>query len=380
MKQTIDFFIELVNYRRFLSLTLLISIIISIIIVFIIPISYTANIAIVPPEGSKQSLLSSLTSISKLSSGMNLGGFSAMTVDLYSDLLRSDIVIDSIIIKHNLIEKWGLKSMLLTRKKLKKSTKLNITTSEILCLSYTNTDPKFAAEICDDYIVYLNKAMSYLDKLKLKSQLGMLNELYEEQINVVEKLNNEYILWQKQTNVETLENSAMQKNSAITMLYSKLAEEQMDYFMFKQDHSKESKTLKTQIELIKSIQNAIDSTLLKVQSDPIDVVKYYQIRAELESAIIMKEEILSRVNYIKSEISSSGNKIYTLGNASIPDIKSFPPRKIIVIIVVLLVLLIDILIIGIRYYLKTSLTEEQRTVFSNNVKKIFNDPFQTRKH
>ena len=197
---------------------------------------------------------------------------------------------------------------------------------------------------------------------------------------VVEKLNNEYILWQKQTNVETLENSAMQKNSAITMLYSKLAEEQMDYFMFKQDHSKESKTLKTQIELIKSIQNAIDSTLLKVQSDPIDVVKYYQIRAELESAIIMKEEILSRVNYIKSEISSSGNKIYTLGNASIPDINSFPPRKIIVIIVVLLVLLIDILIIGIRYYLKTSLTEEQRTVFSNNVKKIFNDPFQTRKH
>ncbi|MCK4524593.1 hypothetical protein KAU15_06670 [candidate division WOR-3 bacterium] len=380
MKQTIDFFIELVKYRRFLSLTLLISMVISIIIVFIIPVSYTANVAIVPPEGSKQSLLSSLTSISKLSSGMNLGGFSAMTVDLYSDLLRSDIVVDSIIIERNLMEQWGLKSILLTRKKLKRSTKLNITTSEMLCLSYTNTDPEFAALICDDYIMYLNKAMSYLDKLKLKNQLEMLNELYEEQINVVEKLNNEYILWQKKTNVESLENSAMQKNSAITMLYSKLAEEQLDYFMFKQDHPKESKTLKTQIALIKSIQNAIDETLLKIQSNPIDVVKYNQIMVELESAVIMKEEILGRINYVKSEISSTGNKIYTLGNANIPDIKSFPPRKSIVIIVILLILMLDILIIGIRYYLKTSLTEEQRNTLSNSMKKVFNDPFQTRKH
>lgn len=380
MKQTIDFFIELVKYRRFLSLTLLITIIISIIIVFIIPISYTANVAIVPPEGSKQSLLSSLSSISKLSSGMNLGGFSAMTVDLYSDLLRSDIILDSIIAKHNLTEKWGSKSILLTRKKLKRSTKLNITTSEMLCLSYTNTDPEFAALICDDYIIYLNKAMSYLDKLKLENQLKMLNELYKEQINVVETLKNEYILWQKKTKIGTMENSERLINSSLVALYSKLAEEQLDYFMFKQDHPKESKTLKTQMGLINSIQQAIDSTNARVQDNPVDVAKYIQIRIELNSSVIMKEEILGRINYVKSEISSTGNKIYTLGNASVPDIKSFPPRKIIVIIIILLVLIIDILIIGIRYYLKTSLTKEQRTVFSKSIKKVFNDPFQTRKH
>ena len=380
MKQTIDFLIELIKYRRIILITLILSTIISVVTVFLIPIVYTASIAIVPPQDSKQSLLGSLTSISKLSSDLNISGFGAMTVDIYSDMLRSDLVTDGIINKYHLQDKWGTKSMIHTRRKLKEKTKINITTSEMLALSVSDNDPEFAAQLCDDFIYYLDKAMRYLDKTKLTDQLTTMNNLLDVQETVLNDKNAQLITWQIRNGTELLENSSMQKNPAITMLYSKLAEEQLDYYLFKQDHPNDSKTLDNQREIIKSIEKSIDSTLFIVRKAPKEVVEYLTLRAEIESAIIMKQEILSRINYVKSQINSNQKIVYTLGDANVPDLKSFPPRKVIVIIVFILVLMIDVLIIGIKYYFKNNLSESENNILISNLKKVINDPFQIRKN
>lgn len=379
MKQTIDFLLELINHRRFILLTLIISAVIAVVAVFLIPVSYTASIAIVPPSDSKQSLLGSLTSISKLSSDLNIGGFGAMTVDLYSDMLKSDLVTDSIIIKHDLQSKWATKSMIHTRRKLKKKLMINITTSEMLALSVTDHNPQFAAQLCNDFVEYLDKALRYVDRGKLKDQLITMENLLAEQEDEIEQKNIQFINWQKRNGIDMLENASMQKNPALTMLYSKLAEEQLDYYLIKMDYPDDSRTLENQRLMIESIEQSIDSTLQMVKNEPREVVEYLKLRAEMESSIIMREEIAGRVNYIKSELESKENKIYTLGKASVPDLKSFPPRKVIVIVIFLLVLLIDIMIVGIKYYFRNNFTNDEQHTLKNNIKKVFNDPFQTRK-
>ncbi|MDY6786901.1 MAG: Wzz/FepE/Etk N-terminal domain-containing protein [candidate division WOR-3 bacterium] len=379
MKQTLEFLVELIKHRRFVLLSLIISSIIAIIIVFIVPVSYTSSVAIVPPRDSKQSLIGSLTSISKMSSSLNLGGFSAMTVDLYSDVLTSDLVTDSIVSKHNLSKQWGIKSIVQTKRKLKKKTKVNITTSQMLTISVTDSDPEFAAELCNDYVLYLNKAMNYIDKNKLRSQLKTINNLLAYQESHLNELKNQLIAWQNKNNSELLESSSMQKNPAITMLYSKLAEEQLDYYMFKRDHADDSKTLQKQRELIRSIRQSIDSTLNIVNKEPGEVADYIRLKAEFEAAIIMKEEILGRIKYVKGDLNADEIAIYTLGPAGIPDIKSFPPRKIIVIIVFLLVLMTDILILGIKYYFERNYSDKQKEELKESIKRIFNDPFQLKK-
>lgn len=383
MKQTMDFIIELIKHRRFILVSLIISSVIAIIMVFVVPVSYTASIAVVPPEDSKQSLLGSLSEISKLSSAGLSGGFMAMTVDLYSDVLGSDIVTDSIINKHDLMNKWGIDSRIQTRKKLKKKTHINITNSQMLTIAVTDKNPDFAAQICNDYVYYLDMAMIYIDNNKTRDQLNSMNKLLEEEREYLKDRKEALINWQRKNGKTPQDLESL--NPALAILYSKLAEEQLDYYIYKREHSSSSKTLEKQRRLIESIEHTIDSTISKLkvhandQISPEEAAKYLIIRSELQSAIETNLVIERRIKQIKSEILGDNTQIYTLGVASIPDMKSFPPRKIIVIIVFLLVLITDILIFGIKYYFERNYSDKQREVLKESIKRIFNDPFQLKK-
>ena len=379
MKQTLDFILEMVRYRRFLYITLIAATIISIIIVFIIPVLYTASITIVPPDDSQQSLLGSLTSISKQATGMNIGGLGSMTVDLYSDVLRSELVLDSMIEKHNLMEKWGQKSIIFTRKMLKRNTKLYISTSEMLIISFTDHDPEFAASICNDYVYYLNKSLAQLDSIKMTKQITMMQDMLASQNREIEQLKDRYIKWQKENKSEGLETSSLHKTPALNLLYTKLAEEQLNYYLFEDEYNENSKTMVNQRQLIASIKQTIDSTLALMNQDPGSVAAYRELQYSIEAAVLMKMEIENRIKYSQGELKSVDKKIYTLGESQVPDFKSYPPKKIIVILVILIVFLIDILYIGIKYYTRKNIPQDYRKQFSNDFKKVFNDPFQTRK-
>lgn len=379
MKQTLDFILEMVRYRRFLYITLIAATIISIIIVFIIPVLYTASITIVPPDDSQQSLLGSLTSISKQATGMNIGGLGSMTVDLYSDVLRSELVLDSMIEKHNLMEKWGQKSIIFTRKMLKRNTKLYISTSEMLIISFTDHDPEFAASICNDYVYYLNKSLAQLDSIKMTKQITMMQDMLASQNREIEQLKDRYIKWQKENKSEGLETSSLHKTPALNLLYTKLAEEQLNYYLFEDEYNENSKTMVNQRQLIASIKQTIDSTLALMNQDPGSVAAYRELQYSIETAVLMKMEIENRIKYSQGELKSVDKKIYTLGESQVPDFKSYPPKKIIVILVILIVFLIDILYIGIKYYTRKNIPQDYRKQFSNDFKKVFNDPFQTRK-
>jgi hypothetical protein len=65
--------------------------------------------------------------------------------------------------------------------------------------------------------------------------------------------------------------------------------------------------------------------------------------------------------------------------ATVPTLKSFPPRKEIVIISFLLIFVLEILFLGIKYYLETNLEDKERKEFYKYLKLVFYDPFQKRK-
>lgn len=373
MKNFMQFVFFLIEKRRTILISLLLSIIISSIVVSIIPVSYTASVSIIPPQGSKQSLLSSLTSLSNITSSFE--SFSSASVDFYSDVLRSNAVIDSIIVVNDLQNKWKIKAIEFARIRIKKQTRQNISASEMLTLSFTDTSPAFAAKICGDYIKYLKQTMNKVNIEKQEDQLRIFDFLYNEQVKSIDKLSKELESWQRRNKSMGLEFSNVQKNPALSSLYMNLIDEKLKYYMLS-ENSNDKSVLENQKKKLDKLNRSVDSVTFSLSEKPEEVVEYMKLKTDIEVALMVKNEMMNKINLIKSNFITGSSGVFLLDSPQEPEIKSFPPRKEIVITVFLLVLLLDIIILAFVYYLKQNFTLDEIQTASLNFKKIYHDPFQ----
>lgn len=381
MKNAFDFLYEILRHRKFILLSLIICTGIAIAVVFIIPVQYTASVSIAPPEGSRQNLLTSLTSMTGISSGLSdIGGFSAVNVDFYSDVLKSNAVLDSIIYKYDLLAKFKTKTIEQTRLKLKKKTRQYISASEVLFLYVTDEDPEFSAQLCKDYVYYLEQIIIKLNDEKLQQQLLSSKFLLETQQGIIDNISSQMIEWQNKNNSIGIEYSSLQRNPSISALYANLVDEKQQYYTLKETLSDTSFSVRERAKKIKNIEHSIDSIISSISERPEEVVKYIKLKSDMEIALVIRQELLNKINLNESLIRMPNPGIYLIDSASVPTLKSFPPRKIIVIIVFILVFMIDILIIGFRYFLKINFTPDELSAMSNNFKKALRDPFQIRKN
>ncbi|MEJ5307376.1 MAG: hypothetical protein WHT27_03665 [candidate division WOR-3 bacterium] len=380
MKDTIKFIIYIINYRKFILISLLITVLLSSIIAFVIPQQFTSSVSLTPPAGSSQSLLSSLTSISKMAgSFFDIGGFSAQTVDLYIDILRSNSVVDSLILKYDLQKRYHLKTLEHTRLKVKRITKFDIGASEMLTISFTDRDPQFAKDVCNDYIYYLKKQINLINIQKQQENLKLYEDLYQKQILIVEELSNRLNEWLKRNRSLGVEFSVQQKTPSMVSLYDELIKEKSEFYKMKYSLPDTSMALKNKMLKIKELEKSVDSISYSIYEKPEEVVKYTELKIDMEVALRIKNELLGQLNLIKSNLEKPTDNVFFVDMATVPTLKSFPPRKEIVIISFLLIFVLEILFLGIKYYLETNLEDKERKEFYKYLKLVFYDPFQKRK-
>jgi len=380
MKDTIKFFIYLIRNRKFIVISLIMTIIVSTAIAFLLPQQFTSSVSLTPPAGSSQSLLSSLTSISKMAgSFMDLSGFSAQSVDLYIDILRSNSVIDSLIQKYDLQKRYHMKTIEQTRMKVKRLTKFDIGASEMLTVSFTDRDPQFAKDLCNDYIYYLKKQINLINIQKQQENLKLYQDLYQKQLTVVEDLSNRLNEWLKRNRSLGVEFSVQQKTPSMVSIYDELIKEKSEFYKMKYSLPDTSLALKNKYLKIKELEKSVDSISSTIYEKPEEVVKYTELKIDLEVALRIKNELLGQLNLIKSNLEKPQDNVFFVDIATVPTLKSFPPKKEIVVISFLLVFILELLFFGIKYYLDTNLEDEERNELYKNLKLIFYDPFQKRK-
>lgn len=379
MKNALDFFFVLIKHRKLILISLLISTIAAIVVVFIIPVQYTASVSIAPPEGSGQNMLASIASLSAAKIGLgSVGDMAAKNIDFYSDILKSNTVIDSIIYKHDLMKKWKSRTIEYTRLKLKKKTRQYISASEILYIYVTEHEPEFAAQLCGDYIYFLEKALTDLQLNRLHNEMAANKALYEKQVTVIDSLSNELIKWQKRNSSASPEFSALQISPSLSVLYGELIKEKQQYYMIKETLGDTAAAVIEGTKKLKRIEESIDSIVYSLSEKPEDIIEYMKLKADMEISIAVKQSVRNNLDMISNNIEQHDAGVYLIDAVSVPTMKSFPPKKEIVIIVFILMLMLDILLIGIKYYLQLNYTPEELVSMKKQLKKAFNDPFEIR--
>ncbi len=371
MKDAILFIKEILKHRRFILLTTFIVTLISIIYVFVIPIMFTANVLVLPPSGSMGGFSQQILSLFSLG---NKG--TDFTVDIFADMLNSNVVIDSIINKYSLQKKWGTKTQILTRKRVRSRLSLNISPSQILSLKYTDTNPDTAAMIANDIVKYLDKIIRNIVLKDLLSQSQQINYMSEILKHSIDSLDTEIRKWQDKYHIVSVPTITSQITDQT--IYNKFVEELMKYLEMKTDPSVSKILLKQQEEKVQSLKKGMLNGEYLLSDNPSYMNDYIKMRTEFKALNSAYQELSIQDINIKSQVNNFNSPVKVIQWATPPDMKSYPPRKFIVIGVFLFIILLDIFLIAIKYYIYKELPETTISDMKKDFINAIKDPFNIR--
>jgi tyrosine-protein kinase Etk/Wzc len=179
----LDFFSIVVQWRRFIVWTVLLSTLITGIVTFLLPKWYKSTCSVFPAE--QTDLLGGLDGVSSLvksfSSSKKLGALGgANEVDRYVAILKSNTVLGAVIEKFDLVSVYEMTDspykMEKTAKELESNTELEVQDEGNLVIAVYDRDPQRAADMANYYVELLNRTNS---ELKVQNARG--NRMFVEQ-------------------------------------------------------------------------------------------------------------------------------------------------------------------------------------------------------
>ena len=175
-----DYISIIVKWRNIVFFNVITISLLAVVVSLVLPKKYTSTGRLLPPMLSGESM--EISGISSMLVGAGLpGGMGATPSDLFSALLKSRTVLDSVIEECELKGYYKKKTMAETREYLIKVTKIEVSPEGIISISVIDKNPNMAARISSSYI-------KHLDKLNRETSMtvGKRNRLFlEERLNEV---------------------------------------------------------------------------------------------------------------------------------------------------------------------------------------------------
>jgi tyrosine-protein kinase Etk/Wzc len=154
----LDRFIVLAERKIFILKFVGAAAVLSTILAFLLPIYYTANTKLMPPQQSQSSASAMLNQLGALGvlAGNQLGLRNAS--DLYVDVLRSRTVADDLIQRFSLMQVYHKKRIKDVRKRLQDLTEITASQKDgVISLTVDDRDPQRAADLANAYVEELQK-------------------------------------------------------------------------------------------------------------------------------------------------------------------------------------------------------------------------------
>lgn len=152
----LDLLILMVRRRRFIFSVASITSVVALIVAFLLPLSYTATVILMPPQQNSSfssTLLSQLGGLGSLAGGSGLGGALKSPTDLYVGLLKTEPVEDGMIQRFGLEKEYKTRRMSDARKALEAHVLVDGGQKDgMIRIEVQSKTPARAAELANGYV------------------------------------------------------------------------------------------------------------------------------------------------------------------------------------------------------------------------------------
>lgn len=359
----IEFLVVLVKYRWFLFLFVFIITAGATTYALLATKWYKASASVLPAE--KTDFLSSLGGLSSIVKGFTpTKGLAALTgsneLDRYLAILKSATLTDDVIKKFKIREEYEMEDAYYEKvvKAFTGNLEIDVEDEGNLVVSVFDQDPQKAADIANYMITKLNEMNTVLSITNAKSNREFIEKRYLENIASIDTLENQMKNFQEKYGVVAVPEQLVATVKAMSDIYAKLAEEEIELSVMKRTHGEDSpltmkaeiavEEMKNKIAMINAGQGLSEdgvNLLIPFKKAPGLGYKYFKIYRDLEIQYKVLEFVQPMYEQAKVEEVRNTPSVLVLDRAGPPDRKARPKGTIYLVISLLLSLLIGLAII-----------------------------------
>ena len=354
--------------RRFLFRRVAIGFVCCTILVFLIPVRYTSETQLMPPDQVGQGLASTLAALTK-GSGSELGSVGSELLglrtssDLFIGVLHSHTVEDDLINKFNLRKLYGVSKIEDARKQLTNHTDISSDRkSGIITIKVVDHDKQRAAAMAREYVeqlnqivITLNTSSAHKERVFLETRLGQVKQDLEtaekdfskfasqnaaldvkEQgkalIGAAAELEGQLIA--AQTQLEGLRQIYTNENVRVRSLEARIAEYKRQLQKLNgNDETSAASTAQGESQSGEQGQELYPS----IRKLPILGVTWTDLYRETKVEEVVFETLTKQYEIAKVEEARETPSVKVLDVADVPEKKSFPPRTLFILLGTILV-------------------------------------------
>jgi len=325
------------KWKLLFAIGLITAIISYLVIYFGVTPKYRASALVVPIEQNNSFAPSNLLKgISNIPISLdNFGGGNSQQVDFFITVMYSRTTLNFMIEKFNLQNRYKQKYKSRTIEALKKNVSLDITDEGGIVIAIIDKDPKFAANMVNTLLDYVNSKVIELNMAKAEENREFLENRYREIASKLEKAEDSIAAFQGETNMLEVESQLKTSIDAYSRLESDIVQKEIQKSVYEQyltPNAPQLKMLETEIAKAKrklqSMKEAKDpqTLLFPLKGLPVQAKKYLRLRRDVEIYSNLMKVVLPIFEQAKYEEQKSIPVIQVIDRAVPPDRKFAPSR------------------------------------------------------
>jgi tyrosine-protein kinase Etk/Wzc len=358
--------------KRLIGLATLVLGVLALIIAFVLPPTYTAHVALLPPGSQQQSgSAAALATLGAL--GGLAGGLAAKTPDeLYVALLKSDSVLRELDQRFNLKKRYDVKNNEALRKTVAKYIRVNSDKkSGVIQVEVDDEDPKFSADLANALPDELTKLLSRLAVTEAQQRRVFYEQQLKDTKENLIKAEQALRSVQEKSGVIVLDKQAEALIGGAAQLRALIAEREVQLKVLRTaatDQNPDVMRMNSELQALRAELNRMESRqgATGANASPVDLpvgkipeaaIDYVRARRELKLQETLLEGIVRQYELARLDEAKEGASPQFVDKAVPPDYKSKPSRALIVLAGLLLGLIGSSLFVIIRSY--SALVREQ---------------------
>jgi tyrosine-protein kinase Etk/Wzc len=334
----LDLAIVLARHKKSILAAPLIAGVIAFVMTFVIPVTFTAETKILPPQQQQSSAATLLAS--QLGA---LGGMAGTSLgiknpsDIYVGMLKSRTVSDNLIQQFQLQKVYHKNTITDTRKKLAKVSSIAAGKDGMITVSVEDSDPKRAAALSNAYIAELQR----LTEIFAVTEASQRRLFYEKQLfQVRQQLSDSEIALKKtqeKTGLIQLDAQAAALVQSVAALRSQMAmkEVQLNAMRtFATSGNPDYVRVQQEIAGLRAQLSRVETGSVTPSKAPEAGLEYIRKLRDLKYYETLYELLAKQFEMAKLDEAKESSLIQVLDKAIVPEKKSKPKRGLIAVLVV----------------------------------------------
>lgn len=369
----IDLTIVILNNLRLIVLVPLVVGLASLGVSFFIPPTYIAKTQFLPPQQQQSSASALIQSLGSMGGLASAATSIKNPADQYIAFLKTQSVLNAMIDRFNLQEKYQTKYRIDARNALLSSTRIQSGKDNIIQLEVEDEDPKFAAELANGYVSELQKMMGRLSLSEAQQRRAFFErKIVEAKAALAES---DKSLRSTGINASTLKSSPLAAVEIVARIKGAITAQEIRVGSLRgylTDSAPELRQGLLELAILKEqlIKAAKDDTTLntgKLEDSYIERYRDYKYKETLYE-MFSKQYELARVDEARE-----GAVIQVIDVAEIPEYKDKPKKALIAVFTTLITALILIIFVFAKEFINKSTNKLENFNKINLIKKTFLD-------